>query len=93
MLEMTCQILFLGSPLLLVAIAQGLCIRYDWLSGLKRPLDFGRSFRDKRIFGDQKTWRGLVINLFFSTLGTLIQVWLQDMGYLSSWLPLVDYRK
>ena len=93
MLEITYQILFLASPLLLVAIAHGFCIKYDWLSGLKRPLDLGVRFRGRRFFGDQKTWRGLVINVVFCTLGTMIQAWLQGKGYLPSWILLLDYHK
>ena len=91
--EITYQILFLASPLLLVAIAHGFCIKYDWLSGLKRPLDLGVRFRGRRFFGDQKTWRGLVINVVFCTVGTMIQAWLQGKGYLPSWILLLDYHK
>ncbi len=93
MLEITYQILFLGSPLLLVAIAHGFCIKYDWLSRIKKPLDLGVRFRGERIFGDQKTWRGLVISVVFCTLGTMIQAWLQGKGYLPPWILLLDYRK
>ena len=92
MLEMTFQVLFLGAPLLLAAIAQGLCIRYDWLSRLRRPIDFGRSYKGERIFGAHKTWRGLTINVVFCCLGAFIQAWLQVKGYLPSWLLLLDYQ-
>jgi hypothetical protein len=89
---MTYQILFLGSPLLPAAIAHGLCIKYDWLDGLKRPLDFGRRLKGKRIFGDHKTWRAPVIYVVFCTLGTMVQAWLQGSGDLPPWLYLVDYE-
>ena len=92
MLEMTFQIIFLGSPLLLAAIAQGLCIKYDWLSRLRRPIDFGKSYKGKRIFGDHKTWRGLTVNVFFCSLGAIIQAWLQSKGDLPQWLFLLDYK-
>jgi len=92
MLEMTFQIIFLGSPLLLAAIAQGLCIKYDWLSRLRRPIDFGKSYKGKRIFGDHKTWRGLIINVLFCSLGAIIQAWLQSKGDLPQWLFLLDYK-
>jgi hypothetical protein len=92
MLEMTFQILFLGSPLLLAAIAQGLCIKYDWLSRLRRPLDLGRAYKGIRIFGDHKTWRGLTINVLFCSLGAIIQAWLQGKGVLPQWLFLLDYE-
>jgi hypothetical protein len=93
MLEMTFQILFLGSPLLPAAIAQGLCIKYDWLSRLKRPIDFGKTYKGKRIFGDHKTWRGLTINVLFCSLGAIIQAWLQGKGALPEWLFLLDYKE
>lgn len=90
---MTCQLLLLGSPLLLAAITQGLSIRYDWLSLLKRPLDLGLTLKGRRIFGDHKTWRGLLVNVISCTLGTMIQAWFQSQGYLSPSLLLLDYRK
>jgi hypothetical protein len=89
---MTYQIMFLASPLLLAAIAHGLCIKYDWLARLKRPLDFGLIYRGRRIFGDHKTWRGPVIYVVFCTLGTTIQAWLQSKGYPPPWLLLLDYK-
>jgi CDP-2,3-bis-(O-geranylgeranyl)-sn-glycerol synthase len=46
-------VLVLGSPL-----AHVLVLRYDLLRPLKRPLDGGATFRGRRVFGDNKTWRG-----------------------------------
>lgn len=34
--------------------------RIPWLNLWKTPIDFGKSWRGKRIFGDNKTWRGFV---------------------------------
>ena len=90
---MTYQLLFLGSPLFLVAAAHGLFIKYDWLRRLKKPLDLGLNFRGRRIFGDHKTWRGLVINVVFCTIGAIIQALLQNRGYLPEWLLLLDYKR
>lgn len=39
--------------------------RIPWLRSWKTPLDFGKSWRGKRIFGANKTWRGW-------TFGTLM---------------------
>src|SRR4030042_4717610 len=91
--KVTCQILYLGSPTFLVALAQGLFIKYDWFGRLKRPLDLGMSIRGRRIFGDHKTWRGMVNNLVFCTIGSLAQTWLQGSGNIPSWLPLLDYKR
>lgn len=93
MVTMTCQILFLGSPLLLAALAGGLCIKHDWLNRLKRPLDLGLSFRGKRVFGEHKTWRGLLIHTVFCTLGAWVQARIQETGHLPAWLPLCDYGR
>ena len=46
----------LGSPLLHAPV-----LRYDLLRGLKRPLDGGRTVRGRRLFGDNKTWRGALV--------------------------------
>ncbi len=39
------------------------------------PLDFGLKFRGKRIFGDNKTWRGLLLGIVLATITLGIQVW------------------
>lgn len=38
------------------------------LNRWKTPMDFGRSYRGKRIFGANKTWRGLVFSSFIGGL-------------------------
>lgn len=44
------------------------------LNNWKTPLDFGYSYRGKRIFGDNKTWRGFVMGIFTGGLtGFLVQ--------------------
>ncbi len=49
-------VLVLGSPL-----AHVLVLRYDLLKALKKPLDGGRTFRGRRVLGDNKTWRGALM--------------------------------
>ncbi len=93
MLLWTYQLVFFGSPLLLAALAHGFCIRYEWFPYLKRPLDFGLYFRGKRVLGDNKTWRGLLIQVIFCTLGATIQGWLQEQGVVPPWLAFFDYTK
>jgi len=62
--------------------------RYD------APMDFGKSFRGKRIFGSHKTWRGLVAGIIFGTL----TLWLQQLAVehstlLQDWTTHVDYSQ
>jgi CDP-2,3-bis-(O-geranylgeranyl)-sn-glycerol synthase len=44
------------------------------------PMDFGRSWRGKRIFGDGKTWRGFFFGIIFGTLVGLAEIALMDVG-------------
>ncbi|MGC9310292.1 MAG: CDP-2,3-bis-(O-geranylgeranyl)-sn-glycerol synthase, partial [Candidatus Aenigmatarchaeota archaeon] len=45
----------------------------------RRPLDFGRKFSDgRRIFGDGKTWEGLIGGAFFGFAIGIIQIFLQN---------------
>ncbi len=61
-------VVYLFFPLLVGLALHGFCIKYDLMPFLCRPIDRGRSFRGKRIFGDNKTWRGVVA----VSLGTVI---------------------
>ena len=48
-----------------------------YLKDFKTPLDFGKHWRNKRILGDNKTWRGL---LFGIVIGVVV-VWIQQLCY------------
>jgi len=92
MLEMTFQLMYLGSPLILAASIHGFCIKYDWLNKLIIPIDLGLSFRGKRVFGDNKTWKVFLLNIVFCTVGSIIQAWIQNKNYFPEWIFLVDYQ-
>ncbi|MGH9752131.1 MAG: CDP-archaeol synthase [Blastocatellia bacterium] len=68
-------IAYLFLPLLVGLALHGFCIKYDILAVLCRPIDRGRKFRGKRIFGDNKTYRGIVV----VSLGTSIGFGLQSL--------------
>jgi hypothetical protein len=68
-------IAYLFLPLLVGLALHGFCLKYDVLAFLCRPIDRGRKFRGKRIFGDNKTYRGVVV----VSLGTAIGFGLQSM--------------
>jgi len=58
---------------------------------LAKPVDFGKNLWGKRIFGDHKTWRGLVCAIAVGAGVALLQWWL----YRFSWameLSLLDYK-
>jgi CDP-2,3-bis-(O-geranylgeranyl)-sn-glycerol synthase len=58
------------------------------------PMDFGKSFRGKRIFGAHKTWRGMVAGIIFGTITlALQQVVLAHAGWLRDWTHQVNYAQ
>jgi CDP-archaeol synthase len=61
----------LFAPLLLGFVCHGLCIKTGFLRTLARPLDAGARFRGRRLLGDNKTYRGIVVVAIGTGLGTL----------------------
>lgn len=50
--------------------------RLPGLKNLSAPMDFGAHFKDKRIFGPNKTWRGLMAGILVATTTLWIQQYL-----------------
>jgi hypothetical protein len=48
-------------PALGAAALHAPVLRFDLLTGLKRPIDGGRTWRGRRLLGDNKTWRGALV--------------------------------
>jgi CDP-2,3-bis-(O-geranylgeranyl)-sn-glycerol synthase len=46
------------------------------LRNWEAPIDFGATFRGKRVFGPHKTWRGLIAGIIAAT----VTLWLQQMA-------------
>jgi hypothetical protein len=73
------QISYLFAPVLLGLIVHGFVIRLGLLRFLFRPIDRGAQFRGKRLFGENKTWRGIVSTTLGTALGFVIQaLWLHN---------------
>ena len=66
-------IIYLFFPLLIGLAFHGFCIKYKWLSFLTYPIDRGATFRGQRLFGDNKTYRGIAAVSLGTVLGFLIQ--------------------
>lgn len=58
---------------------------------LAKPMDFGKSWKGKRILGDHKTWRGLIFGILFGVIVAFIQKHLlaTNMG---RYLSAIDYQ-
>lgn len=83
------QAFYLASPLIFASAVFGVVLRFDLLPVLKRPLDGGATLRGRRLFGDNKTWRGLLVAVAASVVG----VWIQRdvVGARVGAVAVVDY--
>jgi hypothetical protein len=61
-------------PVLGAALAHAPVLRFDLLEPLKRPIDGGATFRGRRVFGENKTWRGAVA-MFGGVLAATHLLW------------------
>ncbi|MBS1122712.1 MAG: putative CDP-diglyceride synthetase [Deltaproteobacteria bacterium] len=86
----TLQALYLFGPLLLASALSAIVLKYDLLRSLRRPIDHGWKVRGRRIFGDSKTWRGVVVAVVGCVAGVAIQRAVAG-DHLAS-ISLVDYR-
>jgi len=55
------------------------------------PIDAGKSFRGKRIFGEHKTWRGLAAGIVAATIGTTLQWALAQNTAINTYFAPLDY--
>ena len=90
-LLLAAEFLYLYSPLLLSAAISGLVMRQNWLAFARRPIDAGRSWRGKRLFGDSKTWRGVLVAVVGCIIGVAIQKHL--IGEQARSIARVDYAR
>jgi CDP-2,3-bis-(O-geranylgeranyl)-sn-glycerol synthase len=84
----TLQVLYFFVPAYLANMAPVLVGKR--LACLAVPLDFGASLGGVRVFGDHKTWRGLVVGVATGTAAFLLQRALYDAA-ISRGLALCDY--
>jgi CDP-diglyceride synthetase len=66
------SVLWVFVPVLGAPILHAPVLTFDLLKGLKKPLDFGASVGGRRVFGDNKTWRGAIVIVVGVTVTTLL---------------------
>lgn len=72
--HLTHLLLFL--PIVGAALAHYPAIRFNLFPTLKRPIDGGQRWRGRRVFGDNKTWRGaLVMTVGAAAAALLLWQW------------------
>ncbi len=66
------KLLVFAIPVAFAAILHMIAVKINILGFLKIPIDLGRTWKGKRIFGDHKTIRGVILMVLFSVLGSLL---------------------
>jgi len=69
---MIVQLLFTASPVIFAAIFHMIVVKQNWLRKLCFPLDHYKTYQNHRIFGNHKTYRGLVIMVLAAVFFTYI---------------------
>jgi hypothetical protein len=64
--------LWVVAPVLGAYVVHAPVLRFDLLRSLARPLDAGATVRGRRVFGDNKTWRGAVVMFGGVVVATLL---------------------
>jgi CDP-2,3-bis-(O-geranylgeranyl)-sn-glycerol synthase len=82
------QAAYLYAPLLVATALSAIVLRFDLWRVLRRPIDAHRSWRGIRLFGDNKTWRGVLVAVLGCTFGVAIQY---VIGARAGRLALVEY--
>ncbi len=82
------QALWLAMPTIIAGVLHMVVVKRGWLSALAVPLDGGRVWRGHRLFGDNKTWRGVVVMLVIGGVvgalqGALFGALASDRGWSS----------
>ncbi|HTF89558.1 MAG TPA: CDP-archaeol synthase [Planctomycetota bacterium] len=65
--------------------ARHLLPTWDW------PVDGGREFREARIFGSHKTWRGIVFGILAAALVSWLQSMVHERWSLAREIGVLDY--
>jgi hypothetical protein len=84
-------VLYLFAPLIPALALAALVMRFDLLHSLRRPIDCGMTLRGRRLFGDSKTWRGVVVAMAGCTAGAAVQKY--AIGEAARPWMLVDYAR
>lgn len=78
-------------PAYLANMAPAIFIRLGLLKFLDKPMDFGRVVGGKRIFGEHKTWRGLVAGVIVAIFTIFLQQVLVKYPFFKE-ISILDYK-
>jgi len=93
MIQLTLELLLIASPVILAAIFHMVVVRYNWASATSYPLDHKMTFRSRRIFGDNKTYRGVLVMILSSVVLTYAYAYLVAHSSAIANLNLLDLER
>lgn len=85
------QILFLIAPVVLAGLAHVVVLKLNIWPSLLAPLDFGGKVNGQRLFGDNKTLRGLLVMMLVAAVVMALQAWLYRVSDSVRQLSFFDY--
>src|SRR5262245_16403889 len=84
---------YLLLPLIAGGVFHGLCMKFGWLSFLKRRVDRGYEVRGRPLFGANKTYRGIVAVGIGTAIFLGLQSWLLHRLPSVRAIELFDYGR
>jgi hypothetical protein len=78
-------------PLLVGLAFHGFCMKFNWLAVSARPIDGGRIFHGRRLFGSNKTYRGVIAVGLGTAAGFGVQAIVLHQITSIRHLELIDY--
>jgi CDP-2,3-bis-(O-geranylgeranyl)-sn-glycerol synthase len=87
---LSCLYFFL--PAYLANMAPPLAKKISFLDFLGKPVDFNKKFLGKPIFGDHKTWRGIISSFFVGMATVFLQKFLFQFPFFREF-SLLDYER
>lgn len=92
MIKLILELLLVASPVILAAIFHMVVVRYDWASATTYPLDHKMTFRSHRVFGDNKTYRGVLVMVASSIALTYLYAFLVSNSKGLTEMNLLDFE-
>jgi CDP-2,3-bis-(O-geranylgeranyl)-sn-glycerol synthase len=87
-------VLWVFAPAGIANMVPILAARVPVIKHFDQPIDAGRSFRGKRIFGDHKTWRGILTGVVAATAILALQQLLYSQYGWFQWISQdIDYMQ
>ncbi|MCP6718565.1 MAG: CDP-archaeol synthase [Patescibacteria group bacterium] len=83
--------LYFFLPAYFTNMAPPLAKRFGIFDFLDKPIDFDKTFNNKRILGAHKTWRGAVAGISIGILMSCVQAWLYQYPFTKQ-ISLINYQ-